>query len=182
VTQQQPIRPRTASWRARIRRSIVPLAAVVLVALAACGGDDSDDEGGLSTDETDTSETSGGARTVEVEMADNEFSPSQVEVSAGETVRFVFSNEGEATHDAVIGNEAAQMEHEDEMRAAESGGDGMDGMGHGGAEDEGAVTVEPGATGELVHSFSASDEVLIGCHEPGHYGAGMRLSINVAEA
>jgi uncharacterized cupredoxin-like copper-binding protein len=131
----------------------------------------------------------GGARTIEVDMADNEFRPARVEVAAGEPVRFVFSNEGEATHDAVVGDEAAQAAHEDEMRAAEPEGDmGEDmgddgGMAHGsdgGSDDEaGAITVEPGDTGELTHTFAAGDEVLVGCHEPGHYDAGMRLTIDV---
>lgn len=197
MTQHQPDSPRTTARPQRRRRLLAAFAAVGLVALAACGGDDSDDEGGLSADETTAAEASGATRTVEVEMADNEFSPAQVEVAAGETVRFVFTNEGEVTHDAVIGDEAAQMEHEDEMRAAEGEGegqgqgdgegegDGMGAMGHGGsgdAGDEGAITVEPGSTGEVMHTFSAGDDVLIGCHEPGHYDAGMKLTIDVADA
>ncbi len=190
MTQQLPESPRRTPRPHRRRRLLAAFAAVGLVALAACGGDDSDDEGGLSADETTASETTASetsdtARTVEVEMADNEFSPDQVEVAAGETVRFVFTNEGEATHDAVIGDEAAQMEHEGEMRTAESDGDGMGTMGHGGSEDaddEGAITVEPGSTGELMHTFSAGDEVLIGCHEPGHYDAGMKLIVDVADS
>jgi uncharacterized cupredoxin-like copper-binding protein len=44
------------------------------------------------------------------------------------------------------------------------------------------VAVEPGSTGETVRTFSAGDEVLIGCHQPGHYDdAGMRLMVAVAD-
>ena len=53
--------------------------------------------------------------------------------------------------------------------------------GEAGDEAEGAITVEPGSTGELTHTFSAADEVLIGCHEPGHYDAGMRLGIQLTD-
>jgi len=157
-------------------------AVVALTVTAACGGGDSDDEGGLSAEDAEASASSASVRTVEVAMADNEFAPAQVDVAPGETVRFVFSNEGEVTHDAVVGDEAAQAEHEDEMRAAED--NAMGGMDHAAeAEgDEGAITIEPGGTGELVHTFAAGDELLIGCHEPGHYDAGMRISVAVTEA
>ena len=78
-------------------------------------------------------------------MLDNEFSPDRVEVSEGETVRFVFTNEGQATHDAVVGDEAAQAEHEAEMRSAESESEhgSMSTMGHGSeAEGSGAAITD----------------------------------------
>ena len=186
MTQHQPASTRR---RRRPRGRTIAVAGLALVAVAACGGDDdgdSDDGGALAAGGTGTTEPAGGARTVEVAMADNAFSPAEVEVAPGETVRFVFTNEGEVTHDAVIGDQAAQAEHEDEMRAAEGdaveGGDAMEGRDHGAeAEgDEGAITVDPGGSGELTHTFSAGDELLIGCHEPGHYAAGMRIDIGVA--
>jgi uncharacterized cupredoxin-like copper-binding protein len=37
----------------------------------------------------------------------------------------------------------------------------------------------PGGTGDLTYTFRAGEDVLIGCHEPGHYAAGMRLAIAV---
>jgi uncharacterized cupredoxin-like copper-binding protein len=49
---------------------------------------------------------------------------------------------------------------------------------HGGSDD--ALTVEPGKTGELQHTFDAAGETLIGCHEPGHYEAGMRVAVTVS--
>ena len=110
-------------------------------------------------------------RTIEIEMQDNKYVPDTVSVDGGEPVRFVFTNNGEATHDAFVGDEAAQDDHEDEMN------DDMNE--HGMNDDTGAITVEPGKTGELTHTFEADDAVLIGCHEPGHYDSGMRLSIDV---
>lgn len=157
-------------------------AVAIVISVAACGGNDADDGSGLSGGDTDASTSPEGVRTVEVAMVDNEFDPDRVAVAPGETVRFVFTNEGEVTHDAVVGDEAAQAEHEDEMRAVEDDAGG--GMDHGAdAEgDEGAITVEPGEAGELTHTFAAGDALLIGCHEPGHYDAGMRIDVEVTEA
>lgn len=121
-------------------------------------------------------DTAGGdARTVEIDMRDIAYSPDTVTVTAGETIRFVFTNTGEVVHDAYIGDDAAQDDHAMDM------GDSA-GMDHGGAMDESstdAITVEPGETGELTYTFAARDDVLIGCHQPGHYQAGMRLAIEL---
>jgi uncharacterized cupredoxin-like copper-binding protein len=147
---------------------MVALSAVGLLALAACGDDDSDT-------------ASSGTRTIEIEMRDIEFSPDEVQVEAGETVRFVFHNRGTVVHDAFIGDEAAQDNHEMEMRG---GGvtDGDSGMDHGPGDEEaaeGGITVEPGETGEFTHTFREGDELLIGCHQTGHYEEGMRLMVDM---
>lgn len=166
------------------------LLVLALVGLSACGDDgDSGTDAGtpLGVSEEDAVGTEANPRTVEVEMVDNAFEPTEVEVAAGETVRFVFSNTGAVVHDAVIGDEAAQEEHEDEMRAAEetttSEGE-MGGMDHGSTaeegDDEATITVEPGEEGEIVHTFESSGELLIGCHEAGHYAAGMKVAVDVA--
>lgn len=146
----------------------------LILVLAACG----EDEQPVGTAEDPL--------TVEIDMVDIGYEPDAVDVSTGETVRFVFTNEGDVNHDAFIGDEAAQDAHEDEMRAAEDGDDEMGDMG-GDAEDEGemggeedAIVVEPGDTGELTYTFDEPGELLIGCHESGHYAAGMIVTINVS--
>jgi len=113
------------------------------------------------------------SRTVGVTMRDINYDPATVTVKAGETVKFVFRNEGQIRHDAFIGDEAAQAEHEKEMR--EDGSGGMDGH-HG----DDAVTVDPGKTGSLTHTFKAGDVLVLGCHEAGHYAAGMKLAVTVS--
>ena len=143
-------------------------AAVALIAvfLAACGGDDDTSSRG-----------SGDTRTIEIEMVDIAFEPDRIEVAAGETVRFVFTNSGEVAHDAFIGDADAQADHEAEMRAA------GDDDGHGGGhsdEDTDAVTVEPGDSAELTHTFKDAGTIEIGCHQAGHYAAGMKLTVQVA--
>jgi uncharacterized cupredoxin-like copper-binding protein len=163
------------------------LLVLAVVGLSACG-DDGDGEAGGSLDaSSDASGTEENPRTIDVDMVDNAFEPAEVEVTAGETVRFVFSNNGAVVHDAVVGDEAAQDDHEAEMRSAEEQDgemDEMDEMGHGSTSDEGdeeaAITVEPGEEGEITHTFDSAGDSLVGCHEPGHYAAGMKIVVNVA--
>lgn len=111
-------------------------------------------------------------RRVDVEMKDNVFSPTTLDVKLGETVTFVFTNTGEATHDAFLGDEAAQEEHENEMRARKD--PSQHHAGH-----EGGVTVAPGETGTMQQRFDEPGPFEIGCHELGHYAAGMTILINV---
>ena len=108
--------------------------------------------------------------TVDIEMRDIAFSPTSVDVKKGETVAFAFHNAGKVAHDAFIGDETGQMDHEDEMK---DGG----GMHHGGSD---AITVERGKTGKLTHTFDATGTTLIGCHQPRHYAAGMKLAVRVS--
>ena len=141
--------------------------AVAGLTVAACGAG--------SNDTTSGSET---VRTIEIEMRDIAFSPTEVTVPAGETVRFVFRNTGQVTHDAFIGDEQSQDEHE--MQMGDTDSTDMGGMDHGSASSEGGITVEAGGSGEITHTFRASDQLLIGCHQPGHYAAGMKVTVDVS--
>ena len=53
----------------------------------------------------------------------------------------------------------------------------MGGMGH---DEPDGVAVEPGATEMLEYTFEEAGEILAGCHEAGHYEAGMVTSMTVA--
>jgi len=120
-----------------------------------------------------TSGAAAAARTVDVEMHDIAYVPTTIAVHAGETVRFVFHNQGQAVHEAFLGDEAAQTEHEKHMQQ----GEGMGGM-QGGEGNE--IKVDPGKTGSLTHTFGPGEALLIGCHEPGHYAAGMKAAVTVS--
>lgn len=137
------------------------VAAVAALVLVACG--------------SGTDSSSPADRTVEVTMKDILFEPKTVTVKKGETVRFVFRNSGQLDHDAFIGDTKAQQDHEEDMRKGDKDGGHDDGHG----DDEKAVTVVPGKTAELTHTFDKVGTMEIGCHQAGHYEAGMKVTIEV---
>jgi uncharacterized cupredoxin-like copper-binding protein len=136
------------------------LLATVLVVAGACGS---------------SNDKSSNAQAVSIDMRDIAFSPNQVTVPAGKAIRFEFHNRGKVAHDAYIGDEQMQMAHERDMATPKSSMDGA--MHHG---DTDAVTVKPGKSAALTHTFKAGDQMLIGCHEPGHYAAGMKVTVAVS--
>lgn len=110
-------------------------------------------------------------RTIEVSMTDGmRFTPDAIAVQAGETVRLRVSNEGQLPHELVIGSESELTAHRRQMQS-------------GGAHDHhgggAAITVAPGAVGELVVTYPVSGRLLIACFVPGHYEAGMRGTFDV---
>jgi uncharacterized cupredoxin-like copper-binding protein len=141
-----------------MRMRVLAMLAIAL-ALVACSSNDSGNGGG-------------DPRTIEVRMSDDlRFDPARIDVAPGETVRFELVNEGEAVHEFLIGDEAAQAEFEEEMAS---------GQGH--HETDAGMAVEPGETETFEYTFpDAAGELLAGCHEPGHYDGGMVADINVGE-
>ena len=111
-------------------------------------------------------------RTIEVRMSDDlRFDPSIIAVEPGETIRFEFINEGQAVHEFLIGDEAAQAEFEEEMAGGE--------MHH---DTDAGIAVEPGQTETFDYTFpDTAGELRAGCHEPGHYEGGMVANITVGE-
>lgn len=90
------------------------------------------------------------------------FEPDQFIVEVGEAMHFEVTNAGQLVHEFYVGDEAAKMTHETEMREG--------GMQHGHAA---SIEVAPGETAGLDYTFGELRELLIGCHELGHYEAGM---------
>ena len=124
----------------------------------------------------------GNGRTVDVVMTDMAYSPATIEVTEGETVTFTFRNDGTVRHEAAFGDHAAQLAHHDEMAAAIDADHDMDDMDMDDTEDHGGmhvVTVEPGSSIEVTHTFERAGDTMIGCHEPGHWEAGMQLDVIV---
>lgn len=118
---------------------------LVPLVVVGCGGGDDD------------AAAPGPPRVVEMIMRDNDFDKASVLIERGETITFRFTNVGAVEHEAFIGDEAAQTDHAGDHD-------------HGGAT---AVTVAPGATGELTYTFDEKGTLLMGCHIPGHYESGM---------
>jgi uncharacterized cupredoxin-like copper-binding protein len=126
---------------------------------AACGADASS---------TDTS-SDGGGRVVEIEMVDTAFVPRTITVPSGEEITFELTNTGGSPHDAFIGDERAQA-----AREQERGGAGT------ADEEEGdGITVAPGETRTLTHTFDDGGTTIIGCHQPLHYEEGMKVDVTV---
>lgn len=134
------------------------------ITLTACGTGD----GGPSPDASSDADP----RTITATLSDDmaiQLSESDFEV--GETVRFDVTNEGAIPHEFYVGDAEAQEHHAEEMA------DMADEMMH---EEEDGIAVEPGATETLEYTFEQAGEILAGCHEPGHYEAGMVSSMTVA--
>lgn len=109
-------------------------------------------------------------RTIAVDMNDSmRFTPAQVNVNEGETVRFVIRNSGRLRHEMVIGSIEELKAHAEMMRK-------MPGMAH---AESNQVRIEPGQTGELVWRFDKAGDVDFACLEPGHFEAGMKGRIVV---
>lgn len=109
-------------------------------------------------------------RTIEVVMSDDmRFSPAQIEVKAGETVRFFVKNKGKLAHELVIGNLASLQEHAEMMRQ-------MPNMQHG---EPNMISLQPGQMGGLIWTFDQAGTVDFACLIPGHMEAGMKGSIKV---
>ena len=132
---------------------------------------------GCGSSKDDAPAVSGSPQTIEVEMRDIAFSPTTITVKAGRAITFRFTNTGKVEHEAILGDTHVQAEHEDEMMTSTTGMSDHGGMG---MADSDSVTVAPGKVGELTHTFTTSEDgTLIGCHEPGHYAAGMKIKVHV---
>ncbi len=160
---------------------VVSLAISVLV-VGACGsaGDDPSSSGGGGHDMGSmgaegsvpgtAADASDAQREIQVTASDDlRFDPATIEVSAGEIVTFVVRNEGENDHEFVLGDEAFQDMHEQDM----ADDDDMSAM-------DNAVSVPAGETKELTWKFTGSGSVQFACHEPGHYDGGMIGTIEVS--
>lgn len=111
-------------------------------------------------------------RSVAVSMSDDmRYNPEAFEFLAGQTIRFIVTNAGRARHEFFVGDVAAHEEHAAEMREMTGGS-----MGH---DEPGLLILEGGQSGTLDYTFSEAGRLFVGCHEPGHYEAGMVADIVV---
>jgi uncharacterized cupredoxin-like copper-binding protein len=108
----------------------------------------------------------GPVRVVEIVIHHSRFQPAVVEVTAGETVRFVVRNTDPIDHEVIVGDAATQDRHELGTEAK-----------HG--EVPGEASVAAGQTASTSYTFGGPGAVLMGCHLPGHYDYGMRGLIRV---
>ena len=154
---------RIRSWRVYV----VALAVAMAVFLAACGGGGNSGHEGMNMNDTATSAQGAADRTVDVNMVDIGFEPKELTVKKGETVKFVFHNMGKIAHEALFGDQGMQDEHEKDM----SSGTTM--------HDASMKEVQPGQAQTVNYTFDTAGTTIIGCHEQGHYAAGMKITVTV---
>ncbi len=110
-------------------------------------------------------------RTVTIDMTDTmRFTPANLDVKQGETIRFIVKNSGKLKHEFVLGTQKDLKAHYEEMKKNPE-------MEH---DDPNMVTVAPGKSGEIIWQFTKAGKVDFACLLPGHYTAGMKGHVNVA--
>ena len=111
------------------------------------------------------------SKTITVDMADTmRFSPSDMKVKRGDTVKFVVRNTGKVMHEMVIGTQEELAKHAEVMKK------------HPGMEHDAPYMahVEPGSKQEITWTFTKPGSFIYGCLIPGHWEAGMKGTITVA--
>ena len=110
------------------------------------------------------------SRTITIEMGDNmRYTPSNIQVRRGETVRLLVKNAGQVKHELSLGTEKELLEHLEQMKRFPD-------MEH---DEPGKLTLAPGTQGEIVWQFTKAGTVNFACLIPGHYEAGMKGAIQV---
>lgn len=110
-------------------------------------------------------------RTVHILATDDlDFDPDTVDVTVGETITFEIENTGTVDHEFVLGSADFQAQHEEEMQGGE-----ME-MG-----EPNEIEVPASETTTLTWHFTEAGMTQYGCHEPGHFPAGMVGTITVTE-
>lgn len=112
-------------------------------------------------------------RTIEIAMSDDmRFTPSNIEVKQGETVKFVVRNKGKVLHEMVIGDKKTLDEHAALMARFPN-------MEH---DEPYMAHVAAGKKGSLVWHFNRPGDFDFACLIAGHYQAGMVGKIKVSAA
>lgn len=104
-------------------------------------------------------------RMIPIEMDDHlEFVPTEVSVTAGETILFVLPNVGaDVTHEFQMGPaDRVALDQVDGQIVLE------------------ADKIEPGHVDFLTYTFGSVGPYAFACHEPGHYEAGMKGIIDLS--
>jgi uncharacterized cupredoxin-like copper-binding protein len=118
--------------------------------------------------------TDANPRVIQLTVDGYHFVPDTIEVTLGETVRLVVTNPTDMAHEVYIGTPAEQIADE----AAHASTTPL---------QQPKVTTQYGygvylaaySTVDFRYHFSSRDEVMIGCHLPGHWAKGMKIAITV---
>jgi uncharacterized cupredoxin-like copper-binding protein len=109
-------------------------------------------------------------RIIRVEMADTmRFTPADITVKRGETVKLVATNKGQVLHEMVLGTRDELKKHAEMMKK-------FPGMEH---DEPHMAHVKPGKSGTVVWQFTNAGEFQFACLIPGHFEAGMVGKVTV---
>ena len=130
-------------------------------------------------------------KVIVVNMYDNYYEPSKIEIKKGETVKFVVTNKGELVHEFNIATKEMHLKHQPEMQMMVEHeillADKIDkkkmmemakknpSMAH---SHSNSVLLSPGESADLIWKFTNSVKIEAACNVPGHYEAGMVAEIN----
>jgi uncharacterized cupredoxin-like copper-binding protein len=110
------------------------------------------------------------SKTIAIDMSDAmRFTPSNISVKRGDTVKFMIKNSGTVKHEMVLGSIEELKEHAALMIKFPE-------MEH---SDPNQVSVEPGKTGALVWQFTQAGTFDFACLQPGHFESGMKGKVVV---
>mgnify|MGYP003576373841 CR=1 FL=1 len=109
-------------------------------------------------------------RTIRVDMSDAmRFTPADITVKRGETVKLVATNKGQVLHEMVLGTSDELKKHAEMMKK-------FPGMEH---DEPHMAHVKPGTSGDIVWQFTKAGEFQFACLIPGHFEAGMVGKVTV---
>jgi uncharacterized cupredoxin-like copper-binding protein len=110
--------------------------------------------------------TAAKGREIAVNINHSRFTPHELRVESGTTVRFVIHNRDPIDHEFILGNAPVQRRHEKGTHAEHDA-------------VPGEVSVPAGTTRSTSFTFAEPGRLIIGCHLPGHYDYGMRADVIV---
>ncbi len=111
-------------------------------------------------------------RTITIEMNDSmRYTPADLQVKQGETIRFVVKNVGKVKHELSLGTQQELLEHLEQMKKFPD-------MEH---DEPNKITLAPGKQGEIIWQFTKAGSVNFACLMPGHYEAGMKGIVRVGK-
>lgn len=109
-------------------------------------------------------------RTVTIGMADTmRFTPGDLVVERGQTVKIIARNDGDVLHEIVLGTREEIEKHRTAMRDDPAMAHGAPYMAH----------VAPGESQQIIWQFDQPGKFEFACLLPGHYESGMTGSLTV---
>ena len=171
----------------RVRATVLSAACVTALVSASAFPTASHDVGqGRSIEFGSPGDLSQVNRTVEILLRDNYFTPDEVYVQPGDTIRFILKNDGVLVHEFNIGTASMHARHQEEMlmfrqhgmlkqksvnrTQIENYSGRGDSMSH---TDPTSELLDPGTSTELVWKFTRAMVLEFACNIPGHYESGM---------